>query len=395
MSLPRIAIVDQAAKRLRHYDAWVFQDELVEPQPSIAPGEPVEIVTAGGRFVAYGFYNPRSHIALRALSLAQDQPITPALLAGRIADAIAHRQSIRNTNARRLVFSEADALPGLIVDQYDRVLVVQFRTAGMDRFRAAALDALRALEPAGILDRSDKEFREEEGLPPVTQVLDGAVPDRIAIEEEGLRFLVDPYRGLKTGFFLDQRDARRRLRELVTPGQRLLDVFSYTGGFGIAAAAGGAQVVCVEQDEAFLSLAKENARLNQVEHRMQFVAGNAFYWLDAKANARERLDWVILDPPGLAKTRADIRQGRQALHHLLVRAMAMLPAGGKLAVSLCTYHLLGLAEEIIRIAAAEHGMRVRVREQWLQAQDHPWVLQIPATRYLTTWLLETGARSAD
>ncbi len=387
MSLPRIRITADAAKRLRNLDAWVFRDELLE-QLSLPAGNVVEVVDERSRFVARAFYHPTAHIALRVISTAPDEELGPAFWERRLRAAIARRARITGTNARRLVFSEADALPGLIVDDYAGHLVVQFRSAGMDRLREEMLSLLeRLVQPNGILERSDKEFRQEEGLPLVAQVWRGTVPPRIEIEEHGLRFLVDPHHGLKTGFFLDQRDARRRIRDMIRPGDRVLDTFSYTGGFGVACAMQGAQVTCVEQSEAFVELAKENAALNGVADRMQFVAGNAFYWLDAQASAGERFDALVLDPPSLAKTRADATTGRQALHHLLRHAIQLAREDGLLTVSICTYHLLSRLEEIVRIAASERGQRIHVVDQWPQAADHPWILQIPATRYLTTWCL--------
>ncbi len=400
MSVPTIAVSEQAAKRLRNYDCWVFQDELLRPDGSppapqdsgragLPPGEIVEAVDRYGAFVAYAFYNPRSHIALRSVSLCAEEPIDRALIARRLAHAIARRHTLTGTTARRLVFSEADELPGLIVDQYAEYLVIQIRSAGMDRLRPIVLEILRdSLQPKGILERSDKEFRDDEGLQPLTQLLAGEVPDRILIGEEGLRFWVDPHHGLKTGFYLDQRQTRRRLRELVQPDQRVLDTFSYTGSLGIVAASRGARVVCVEQQEPFLELAKENAALNGVSDRIEWVAGDAFYWLPAQAKADTRMDWVILDPPSLAKAKSQLTQGRQALHHLVVHALAVLAPEGSLLLSMCSYHLLGLVEEIVRIAAATQRMRLCVREQWLQAEDHPWILQVPPTRYLTSWLVE-------
>ena len=393
MSAPTITVSEQAAKRLRNYDCWVFQDELPHPDSSLPPGEIVEVVDRDGAFVAYAFYNPRSHIALRSVSLCAEEPIDRSLIARRLARAIARRRALTGTTARRLVFSEADGLPGLVVDQYAEYLVIQIRSAGMDRLRPILIETLReALQPKGILERSDKEFREEEGLQPFTQLLSGEVPERILIEEEGLRFWVDPHRGLKTGFYLDQRQTRRRLRELVQPAQRVLDTFSYTGSLGIVAASRGAQVVCVEQHEPFLELAKDNAKLNGVSDRIEWVAGDAFYWLPAQATADARVDWVILDPPSLAKTKSQLTQGRQALHHLLVHALALLAPEGRLLLSMCSYHLLGLVEEIVRIAAAKQAMRLCVREQWLQAEDHPWILQIPPTRYLTSWCVARDGR---
>ena len=389
MPLPQIEVLSAAAKRVRHHDAWVFRDELTTPPADAGHGEVVELTDPHGAFLAYAFYSTRSHIAARVMSLRREEPVDRALFAARLTVAIGRRASLQGTNARRLVFSEADALPGLIVDQYDQWLVLQSRTAGFEPWKSTVVDLLREMvRPRGILERSDKEFRDEEGLPAVNHVLAGSVPERIRIEEDGLQFWVDPHHGQKTGFYLDQRDARRRVRPLIGQGQRVADVCAYTGGFGITAASRGASVVCVEQQEPILALAKENAVLNGVAERMEFVAGDAFYWLEAKARAGERFDWVLLDPPSLAKSKTEVLKGRQALHHLLVHGLGLLADEGTLLVSVCTYHLLGLAEEILRIAAEERGWRLHVRAVTLQASDHPWLLQMPATRYLMGWMVQ-------
>ncbi len=389
MAYPQLVVSPSAAKRIRNYDCWVFRDELVTPEPSLANGEPVELTDRHGTFLACAWYSSRSHIAARVISTEQQRPIDRPLLAQKIQTSIARRRTLTGTNARRLIFSEADGLPGLIVDQYHDILVLQSRTAGMERWKADVVDILKGqLQPAGILERSDKEFREEEGLPPVTQVLAGTVPERIRIEEDGLTFLVDPYHGQKTGFYLDQRDTRRRLRESLQSGERVADVCAYTGAFGIVAASRGAQVVWVEQEESLLPLAKEQAQLNRVEHALEWVVADAFYWLEATAGGRERFDWVLLDPPGLAKSKADVLKGRQALHHLAVNALRLLAPEGTLLLSVCSYHLLGLTEEILRIAAAECGVRLRMRGTTLQASDHPWILQIAPTRYLMSWMAQ-------
>src|SRR3989338_5636445 len=386
MPCPIVSVSDAAAKRGRSHDCWVFRDEL-EPSPdSIPNGDVVELADRHGRFLAYAFYSGTSHIAARVVSTDRAQPVDRELIRRRLAAALKRREAIRDTNAKRLVYSESDGLPGLIVDQYAEILVLQVRTAGMEGWKDAAVAALRPLaRPAGILERSDKEFREEEGLPTVTQLLEGRVPERIRIEECGLQFWVDPHRGQKTGFYLDQRDTRRLVRELIQPEQRVADVCAYTGAFGIGAASRGARVVCVEQQEPLLELLRENAMLNGVADRGERGAADAFYWREAKASQGERFDWVLLAPPALAKSKADVLKGRQALHHLLVNALTLLAPGGTLVVSVCTYHLLGLTEEILRIAAADCGTRLRIVGTSQQASDHPWVLQMPMTRYLTAW----------
>ena len=382
----RVRIADGAAKRVRNHDVWIYRDELLGPVDA-SDGEQVELADRQDAFIAHAFYSGCSRIAARVTSRQPDHPLDRDLLLAKLRAALRLRDRVTGTTARRLVSSEADELPGLIVDQYGEHLVLQIRTAGMERWRAQVVAALQELaRPAGILERSDKDFRADEGLPPVAGVVAGTVPERVEIEEDGLRFWVDPRRGHKTGFYLDQRNARRRIRSLVQPGQRVADVFAYTGAFGIGAAAAGARVVCVEQEEPWLALGRDQAALNGVQDRVEWVAGDAFYWLEAKAAAGTRFDWVLLDPPSLAKTKAETSKARRALHHLLVHALALLAPGGTLALSVCTYHLLGVAEEILRIAASDQGVRLRIIGMTLQAEDHPWILQAPATRYLMGWL---------
>lgn len=395
MAYSRVSIGRQASKRVRNFDAWVFRDELVGTPPVLPSGDVVEVVDRHDAFVAWAHYSASSHIALRILSLTEGHPPDRALIAQRLRQALARRARITGTNAMRLVHGEADELPGVIVDRYGRHLVLQLRTAGMDRLRSTVVELLHELvQPEGILERSDKEFREEEGLEPAAQVLAGAVPDRVLIEEDDLKFWVDPYHGLKTGFYLDQRTTRRKLRSLIQPGQRVLDAFSYTGSCAIAAARAGASVVCVEQAEPFLELAKENAKLNGVSARLEYVAGDAFYWLKASADGGTRHDWVMLDPPALTKQKTGVMKARQALHHLVEHGLRLLTPTGTLLVHVCTYHLLGVVEEIVRIAASGQGVRLQVREQWTQADDHPWVLQLPASRYLLSGAYARDAQSA-
>ena len=389
MAYPQIEVASSAVKRIQHFDCWVFRDELRPPREPIPNGEIVELIDSHNVFLAYAFYNAQAHIGARVISTNRAQPVDRTLLSHRINAALARRNSILHTNAKRLIFSEADSLPGLIVDQYVDILVLQIRAAGMERWKSTVIELLQhAVHPRGILERSDKEFRNEEGLPLISQVLTGTVPDRIIMEEDGLQFIVDPYHGHKTGFYLDQRETRRAVRARITPGTRVLDICAYTGAFGIGAASQGAQVVCIEQEEACAELLQENARLNHVEDRVDIVTGDAFYWLEAKAKGRERFDWVLLDPPGLVKNKADVLKGRRALHHLLIHALALLSEDGTLVLSVCTYHLLGLAEEIVRIAAEERGLCLRVIGLTTQAPDHPWILQIPMTRYLMSWMVQ-------
>ena len=391
MPFPQVTVAPSATQRLRNFDCWVFRDEIQRQPPSATEnGETVEQLDGHGAFLGYAWYSSTSHIAARLVSTDRQQPPDRSWLAQRLTHAIARRASLSGTNAKRLVFSEADGIPGLIVDQYGDYLVLQIRTAGAERLKTEASDLLRRqLRPKSILERSDKEFREEEGLPPVARIVHGVVPERIEILEDELKFFVDPHRGHKTGFYLDQRDTRRLLRTMIRPDDRLLDVCAYTGAFGIGAAVLGARVTCVEQDEANVALARENAALNKVGDRIDWVTGDAFYWLEAKAKEALRYDWVLLDPPALAKSKAEIPKARRALHQLLVPALQLLADDGTLVLSLCTYHLLQLGEELLRMAAADARRRLQIRAVSLQATDHPWILQMPMTRYLMSWFAQS------
>lgn len=382
-----VRVAPSAAKRLNNAYAWVFRDEMVRIQGSPESGDLVLLETARGETLGIGWYSATSHITVRLASRtlrALDEQWLPAMLRA----AVDRRAPLTETDAMRLVYAEADGLPGLIVDRYAEYLVIQLRHPGMARWREAIVDSLNALvHPRGMLERSDMESQSHEGLPPVTQVLRGEVPARLQIREGPLRFWVDPHRGHKTGFYLDQRELRAALRAMPASG-RVCDLFAYTGSLGIAAAAGGAAAVtCVEQDEPQLALAREQAALNGVAERVECVAGDVFYWLDFKANSGEPYDGVIVDPPGLAKSKADSGAGRRKLQSLLIGALRIVKPGGWCSVSLCTYHLLPVFEECLRIAGFETQRRLTVIRQCLQGADHPWILQQPETLYLRTLIL--------
>ena len=395
MPFPQVVVAPSATQRLRNFDCWVFRDELQKLPAALTNGECVELLDREGTFLGYAWYSTVSRVAARLITTDRHQPPDRSWLNRQLAAAIARRGALSGTNAKRLIFSEADGIPGLIVDQYGDYLVLQLRTAGADRLRSDITDELnRQLRPRGILERSDKEFRDDEGLPPVNQLLRGSVPDRLEILEDDLRFLVDPHQGHKTGFYLDQRETRRLVRQMIRPDDHVLDVCAYTGAFGIGAASRGARVTCVEQSLSHIALARDNATLNHLEDRIEFVTGDAFYWLEAAAQNRARYDWVLLDPPALAKSKADIPKARRALHQLLVPALKLLKDRGTLVLSLCTYHLLPLGEELLRMAAADAQRRLQIRAMSMQADDHPWILQMPMTRYLMSWFAQSSGPPA-
>ncbi len=388
---PTAQLKPHADKKLRNAYLWVFRDELTGVTGAPEAGAVVRVVDSEGASVGLGWYSTASHIAVRMLTTQPRQAVDAALLRERLRAAVARRASITGTNARRLVYAEADGLPGIIVDQYDRWLVLQLRHPGAEPWRKTLVQELRKLcHPAGILERSDMPARTKEGLPPVQQVLDGEVPARLQITEDGLRFWVDVRGGRKTGFYLDQRQARRTLHAWVQPRQHVLDLFAYTGAFSVVAAARGASTLGVELTESHLALAREQAQLNGVAERMEFVAGDAFTWLETAASGGRRFDVVILDPPGLAKTAPEVPAARRRAQRMFTHAMRLVAPDGLLLASLCTYHLLPFFHELVRIAAFETQRRVWVLDEINQAPDHPWLLQHPETLYLKSLLLRVG-----
>ncbi|MCS6918393.1 MAG: class I SAM-dependent rRNA methyltransferase, partial [Fimbriimonadales bacterium] len=335
-----------------------------------------------GELLGIGFYNPQSRFPVRILTM-HDEPIDEEFFTARLEKALQHRQrTVRDTNAMRLLFSESDGVPGLIVDQYADYLVVQVRALGMERLKAVWLPVLiERLEPKGIIERSEMAGRSEEGLEPFAGVLHGEAPELIEIEESGLEFLVPTDAGRKTGFYLDQRENRRRLAQQVRPGERVLDLFCYTGAFALYAARAGAYAVGVDILPDAIDLAEVHARRNRLE--AHWIVENAFDWLPKAAEQGAKFDWVVLDPPAIAKRQDQKDSLRWAIWKLVYHALPLLNEGGRIAVCSCAYQL-GLNEmlDTVRLAATDRSQPLFLEEITFQAPDHPYLLQFPESLYL-------------
>lgn len=384
----RLTLKPGKDKKVRRFYPWVFRDELAEVSRDVSDGEVVALYDAGGKFVAWGTFSARSHIAFRTLTLA-DEPINKDFFVHRLEAALKRRKKLEAiTNAYRVVHAEADFLPGLIVDRYAGIIVLQVRTVGMERLRPLWLEPLMdLLRPRGVFERSDMEGRREEGLEPVRRSLHGTVPERVEIQEYGLRFLVDVQRGLKTGFYLDQRENRKLVQSLIEPRQRLLDLFAYTGAFSVYAAVKGAECLAVEQSREAIALGEANARLNGVS--IPFRQANAFEELSGLAQEGQAFDFIVIDPPAIAKSKRELDSLKWAIWKLVYGSLPLLRSGGRMLVCTCTYHMdWDTLTEAVRLAASDRGVPLRLLARTTQASDHPIRIHFPESLYLRCLLLE-------
>ena len=371
----------RGARRIRGPHPWVFRDDLADAGGA-GHGDVVRVRDGEGRALGFASYSAASKISLRRLSRDEDAP-DDASFAARAEAAVAwRRQVVSDTTAFRVVYGESDGLPGLVADLYGEHLVVQVLTAGAQAFLGPVLAALRErLSAVSVLARNDPAVRTLEGLPREVVQLVGETPARIEVEEHGLRTLVDPWHGPKTGAFLDHRENRAA----AAAGARgeALDVFCYHGSFALHAARAGARVEAIDASEEAVARGKENAALNGLAEAVTFTAGNAFDLLRAREAEGRRYAVVFLDPPAFAKNRGDLAAARRGYKEINLRAMRLLAPGGTLVTSSCSYHM---AEadllEVLAAAAADVGRAFRVMDRRTQSKDHPILLGFPESQYL-------------
>jgi len=376
------------SKKVQKFYPLVYRDEVAEVSPSVEDGDLATLLDERGKFLAWGTFSAKSHVAFRVLTL-QDEPVDKDFFANRFQKALEQRKHLWEiTNAIRLVHAEADFLPGLIVDLYDEFAVIQVRTKGMERLRNLWFEPLlELLKPRGVYERSDMEGRKEEGLTPFKGLLYGTVPERIEIVEHGLRFLVDVERGLKTGFYLDQRDNRKLVSELILPGEQFLDLFAYTGAFSVYAATKGAECTAIEQHKHLVDLGLEQAKLNRV--KVNFRCGNVFEELPKLGSEGRKFDFIVIDPPAIAKSEKQIASLRKAIHRVVSDSLRVLKPGGRMLVCTCIYHMdWSDLIETVRFAASDLNVPLRILAQTTQATDHPIRLHIPESQYLRCLLLQ-------
>jgi 23S rRNA (cytosine1962-C5)-methyltransferase len=367
---------------------WVFSGAVERTEPSIQPGETVLVRSAAGRFLAYAAYSPSSQIRARVWSFEEGTAIGPEFLVAAVRAAIAFRERVlpESIEACRLVHGECDAPPGLVVDRYADTAVLQCSSAGAEHWRDAYADALiEAGVCRRVYERSDAEVRTLEGLPRRSGVLRGDPPaDAIAIREGAVRFLVDVRQGQKTGFFLDQRDNRAHLAALAR-GADVLDVFSYTGGFVLAAlSAGAAHVTAVDSSAEALVRARENAAASGLDpEQVEWHEADAFALLRRLCEQKRRFDLVVVDPPKFAPTERHVARAARAYKDINLWALRLLRSGGRLFTFSCSGAVdAALFQSIVAGAAVDAGVRGRIVARLGAAADHPVALNFPEGEYL-------------
>ena len=373
--------------RSRH--PWIYRDDLQAVDGSAA-GQIVQVKAADGRPLGQAFCNPASKITLRWLTDNAEEPIDRNFWAGRIQQALAFRQRVvRDSNAYRLISSEADGFPGLIVDRYGEVLVLQSLSLGIEKVLPMILELLvEQVRPCAVVARNESSIRALEGLPQEKGLIHGKLPERIEIQEGKCRFWVDVLEGHKTGFYLDQRENRLWAKGYARG--RVLDAFAYQGGFSLQVAENAEEVLAIEDSAAAVERLNENLRLNG-QVRVKAERANVFDRLRELEKQGDKFDLIILDPPAFAKNRGEIRDAWRGYREINLRGLRLLNPGGVLITCSCSYLITEeIFGEILREASRDAQRTVRFLESRTQSRDHPIVLTHPESRYLKCVALEAG-----
>jgi 23S rRNA (cytosine1962-C5)-methyltransferase len=395
MSAGILALKPGRERSLLRRHPWIFSGAIETVRGSPENGGTVEVRAADGRFLAWAAYSPASQIRARAWSFDEAEKPGPDMFQGKIAAALALRKvsvAAGTTDAMRLVHAESDGLPGLIADRYADTLVVQILSAGCERWRETLLDLLReASGCARVYERSDADVRELEGLPLRAGVLHGSAPEGpVGIVEHGIRYDVDVVAGQKTGFYLDQRENRRRAG-LLARDREVLNCFSYTGGFTLSALAGGARsVLSVDSSAPALAAARANLALNRLDAaRAEWLEADVFAALRRLREQGRQFDLIVLDPPKFAPTPKDAERAARGYKDINLSAFRLLRPGGLLATFSCSGGVSPeLFQKIVAGAAADAGVALLLRERFAAAPDHPVRMEFPEGEYLKGLLLE-------
>ena len=390
MSLPDLYLNKNEDKRLRKGHLWVFSNEVdikKSPLDQFIAGDLVNIKSDDGKILGTAYINPHALICARLLSRKANLKCGVNFFKERLTTAITFREKIFSKPYYRLVFSESDGLPGLVIDRFGDVLSVQITTAGIELRKEMLFTALiELLNPTAIILKNDNSQRQLEGLSQESEVAYGQLPERLIIEENGAQFRVDILEGQKTGWFYDHRNSRAHLAS-IAKGLRVLDLFSYTGAWGIPSAiAGASEVTCVDASEGALSLAMENAQLNHVSAKMVFKRSDVFEFLKQARLDNQLYDIRVLDPPALIKRKKDFKLGYEAYRRLNHLALQVLSKNGILISASCSFHLSREnLHEILRSSGRHIDRHLVFFSNGGQGPDHPIDPAAPESEYLKTF----------
>lgn len=376
-------------KRINGGHPWVYRTEITSIQGDYSNGDIVDVIDFRQKYLGRGFINDNSMITVRLLT-HKDEEINPELITSRVKKAVAYRQYFMrdNTDSYRIIFGEADLLPGVIADKFGSCIVLQILALGMEKWQNLIADTLISLlSPQSLLLRNDEPIRLKEGLPLETKSYFGTTPDEISIKENDLSINIDILHGQKTGYFLDQKDNHAALKPFVK-NKKVLDCFTYIGAFALHAAKYGAkEVLAVDISEDAVKRAQKNALLNGYSN-ISFETANAFDFLKTLEKEHANFDVIILDPPAFTKSKSALAGATRGYKEINLRAMKLLPAGGILATHSCSYHMpTDLFAATVISAAQDLKRKVRIIETRTQSHDHPILAGYPESHYLkSVWL---------
>ena len=390
-----VTLKEGEGRALKAGGPWIYDNEIASIRGDVQDGDIVAVADHQGRFLCQGFLNRNSKLTVRVMSREENALIDRAFLQKRVRAAWEYRKRTVDTAACRLIFGEADFLPGLTVDKFADVLVVQSLALGIDRMKGTILELLTETLAAdgvtvrGIYERSDAPVREREGLARVKGFIGPAFDTKVEICENGVRYLVDVAEGQKTGFFLDQKYNRRAIRPLC-PGAKVLDCFTHTGSFALNAAQAGAKsVLAVDASELAVAQARENAALNGLADRVTVQCADVFEFLPELIKKRQQFDVVILDPPAFAKSRGAVKNAVKGYREVNLRALQLVKDGGYLATCSCSHFVdAALLAETVRQAANNVRKRLRLVEFRTQAPDHPILFGAEDSSYLKFFIFQ-------
>ena len=383
------------ARSLKAGGMWIYDNEIESISGNFENGDMVEVVDFDGYFLGHGFINTRSKITVRVMSRKRDAVIDDDFIEMRVRNAWEYRKTTVDTGSCRLIFGEADFLPGIVVDKFSDVLVVESLALGIDRWKPVILEKLKkvlaedGIAIRGVYERSDAKVRLQEGMERFKGFSGEPFDTKVQIEENGVKYLVDVQDGQKTGFFLDQKYNRLAVQRLCR-GAKVLDCFTHTGSFALnAGIAGAASVLGVDASELGVAQARENAELNGLSDRVQFLCADVFDLLPELERQGEKFDVVILDPPAFTKSRASVKNAVKGYREINMRGLKLVKDGGYLATCSCSHFMdPELFTKTIREAAASSHKRLRQVEYRTQAADHPILWAADSSYYLKFYIFQ-------